>query len=281
MEGKASIILHTDVFFIVVLTDICNNVDRTLSPNSGLGTDHGWSGHSFILGGDVKGGKILGEYPDQLVGSSDISVGRGRLIPTMPWEVPWNAVLGWMGIEDKHALDEILPNRQSFAGMLLDWNDLFHDGDKKQKDCVDVGKYVSCNPDHEDYFNSTTPDSLNDSAKGSNQEIDSNQDIGSGSGSGRGYIISSVVIVLVASIMVGFCVAFNARTRYFSNLFSVFACIEEKKKGNLGQIDDDDHTVPNDRSFEVDTFHLLHYSRREEVEVTTPDTARSQLILAK
>jgi len=263
---------------------VTSDFGRTLSPNSGLGTDHGWSGHSFILGGDVKGGKILGEYPDQLVGSSDISVGRGRLIPTMPWEAPWNAVLGWMGIEDKHSLDEILPNRQSFAGMLLDWNDLFHDGEKKQKDCIDGGKYVSCNPDHKDYFNSTTPDSSNDSAKGSNEEISSNQDIGSRSG--RGNIISSVVIVLVASIMIGVCVAYDVRTGYFSNIFSniknsIFARIEEKKKWDSVQRDDDENTVPNNRSFEVDTFHLLHYKGKEEVEVTTPDNAHSQLILAK
>jgi len=33
---------------------------RTLSPNSGDGTDHAWGGNAFLFGGDVKGGQILG-----------------------------------------------------------------------------------------------------------------------------------------------------------------------------------------------------------------------------
>jgi len=33
---------------------------RTLAPNSGDGTDHAWGGNYMMLGGDVKGGQILG-----------------------------------------------------------------------------------------------------------------------------------------------------------------------------------------------------------------------------
>ena len=36
---------------------------RTLSPNTGDGTDHGWGGNHFMLGGSVKRGKVLGQYP--------------------------------------------------------------------------------------------------------------------------------------------------------------------------------------------------------------------------
>lgn len=225
----------------------------------------------------MKGGKILGEYPDQLVGSSDISIGRGRLIPTMPWEAPWNAVLGWMGIEDKQTLDQVLPNRQSFAGMLLERKDLFHDGINRQKDCSNEGDYVSCNPDHKDYFNSTTPDSSYGGEKGSHQSEDGSESERR-SIRGSGSIIASVVIVLIASIMIGICIAYNVRTGYFSNHISnikdsIFARIEEKRRWDAVQRGDDENTVPNDRSFEVDTFHLLQYKSKEEVEVTTPESA--------
>uniref|UniRef100_A0A7S1G156 DUF1501 domain-containing protein n=1 Tax=Corethron hystrix TaxID=216773 RepID=A0A7S1G156_9STRA len=37
---------------------------RTTSPNTSGGTDHSWSGHYFLAGGSVKGGQIVGAYPD-------------------------------------------------------------------------------------------------------------------------------------------------------------------------------------------------------------------------
>ena len=39
---------------------------RTLTSN-GAGTDHAWGGNTLVLGGSVKGGRILGSYPDRLV----------------------------------------------------------------------------------------------------------------------------------------------------------------------------------------------------------------------
>merc|ERR1712176_281711 len=41
---------------------------RTLSPNSQDGSDHGWGGNYFLMGGQVKGGQILGSYPDDFDG---------------------------------------------------------------------------------------------------------------------------------------------------------------------------------------------------------------------
>ena len=61
---------------------------RTLTSN-GLGTDHGWGGNHVVLGGAVKGGKILGKYPDDLSDAGPLSTGRGRIIPTAPWEAVW------------------------------------------------------------------------------------------------------------------------------------------------------------------------------------------------
>ena len=61
---------------------------RTLIPNTGDGTDHGWAGNHFMLGGSVKGGTVLGQYPDDFEqsNSNTIALSRGRMIPTHPWD---------------------------------------------------------------------------------------------------------------------------------------------------------------------------------------------------
>ena len=64
---------------------------RTLGSN-GAGTDHAWGGHHIVMGGDVKGGQMLGQYPARLDEASDVNIGRNhRMLPTMPWEALWNA----------------------------------------------------------------------------------------------------------------------------------------------------------------------------------------------
>ena len=47
----------------------------------------------------MKGGRILGEYPDNLGPEGPLNVGRGRLIPTLSWESMWNAWVEWFGVE--------------------------------------------------------------------------------------------------------------------------------------------------------------------------------------
>ena len=60
---------------------------RTLTSN-GRGTDHAWGGNHVVMGGEVRGGQILGAYPSTLAKSdaNPLNIGRGRLIPTTPWE---------------------------------------------------------------------------------------------------------------------------------------------------------------------------------------------------
>jgi len=99
---------------------------RTLTPNTGDGTDHAWGGHYFMQGGDVKGGRIMGEYPD-LEGPLNVDGGRGRgrFIPSISWEAIWNGVSQWMGVEDDALLDQILPNRNNCGSALFTKEDLF------------------------------------------------------------------------------------------------------------------------------------------------------------
>ena len=92
---------------------VASEFGRTLSTN-GQGSDHGWGGNYFVLGGDVKGGQMLGSYPGRLTEFvSEANVGRGRFIPTTPWESIWNGVSEWYGI-DAAGRAEILPNMANF-----------------------------------------------------------------------------------------------------------------------------------------------------------------------
>lgn len=82
-----------------------------------------------MMGGDVRGGQILGQYPDDLTADSPLNVGRGRFIPTMSWDSIWNGIAEWMGATSNADLDYCLPNRHSASGggfnSLLTHADLF------------------------------------------------------------------------------------------------------------------------------------------------------------
>ena len=80
----------------VVLTT-ASEFGRTYSYN-GRGTDHAWGGNQVLLGGAVRGGRLWGRYPHDAVQPDDRNIGRGRFIPSMPWEGLWSAIAGWMGV---------------------------------------------------------------------------------------------------------------------------------------------------------------------------------------
>ena len=93
---------------------------RTLSSNSGNGTDHAWAGNHFVFGGAIQGAKILGEYPSDLSITGPNSINeRGVLFPTTPFEAMWNAVIQWFGVTDNADLNEVLPNRMKFTESLF------------------------------------------------------------------------------------------------------------------------------------------------------------------
>ena len=91
---------------------------RTLTSN-GLGTDHAWAGNYFVAGGAVNGGQILGKFPDDLTDDGELNIGRGRLIPTTSWEVIWQPIASWFGIEDDE-MSFVLPNLENFPEELAD-----------------------------------------------------------------------------------------------------------------------------------------------------------------
>jgi uncharacterized protein (DUF1501 family) len=91
---------------------------RAFSSN-GNGTDHGWGGHHFVLGGAVNGGDLYGRFPTYGLSDgaggfkSDDQLTDGILMPDIPVEA-YAATLGhWMGVPAAQ-LSSLLPN-------LLNW----------------------------------------------------------------------------------------------------------------------------------------------------------------
>lgn len=95
-----------------VTVTVGSEFGRSLNTN-GKGTDHGWGGHTFVMGGAVKGGQILGSYPPELGLRTELSIGRA-LIPTTSWEALWHGMAQWMGVEDA-AMQSVLPNLRKFT----------------------------------------------------------------------------------------------------------------------------------------------------------------------
>jgi hypothetical protein len=101
---------------------------RSLTANSNGGTDHAWGGNYFIAGGNVKGGQILGDYPDFSLDNPSW-IDRGRYVPTTSWDAVWNGIANWFGIRDNAGLRYAVPNRESFEKCDLFYDShLFKDG---------------------------------------------------------------------------------------------------------------------------------------------------------
>ena len=94
---------------------------RTLTSN-GDGSDHAWGGNSFVVGGPVRGGQILGTFPSLDAGGS-LVLPQGRLLPSTSWESIWNGVAQWFGVRDTE-MDAVLPQRRHFPSLLTE-EDLF------------------------------------------------------------------------------------------------------------------------------------------------------------
>lgn len=80
---------------------------RTFRSNGTYGADHAWSGHSFVIGGAVKGG-MYGPEPDyELGGPLDVS-NLGRFIPNYSIEQYYGTLLKWFDIPEEQ-ISLVLP----------------------------------------------------------------------------------------------------------------------------------------------------------------------------
>ena len=104
---------------------IVSDFGRTLTANSGDGSDHAWGGNYFVMGGDVKGGQIHGQYPLDITEDGPVNVGRGRIMPTSSWETILNSVAEWMGINGEQELNKCMPNRLKTGTRLYKKEEVF------------------------------------------------------------------------------------------------------------------------------------------------------------
>jgi uncharacterized protein (DUF1501 family) len=90
---------------------------RRFTLNSSNGTDHGFGGHHFVMGGSVAGGDIYGTFPqsglnhDRDFGLGDIG---GNLLPQFSVEQYGATLARWFGLSDSQ-LNDIFPNLIRFS----------------------------------------------------------------------------------------------------------------------------------------------------------------------
>jgi uncharacterized protein (DUF1501 family) len=85
---------------------------RALQTN-GRGSDHGWGGHHFVLGGAVRGKQVYGKFPTIAINGAE-DAGQGRLIPTTSTDEYAATLCRWFGA-DASMLGSIMPNLGAFA----------------------------------------------------------------------------------------------------------------------------------------------------------------------
>jgi uncharacterized protein (DUF1501 family) len=95
---------------------LCTHSDfnRSFLANVSAGTDHAWGTHQLVLGGGVKGGRIIGAVPEpEFGGSSDLN-GYGTWIPTLSVTQMVAGIGGWMGLSAGQ-LATVFPDLPNFS----------------------------------------------------------------------------------------------------------------------------------------------------------------------
>ncbi|HET8941860.1 MAG TPA: DUF1501 domain-containing protein [Rudaea sp.] len=86
---------------------------RSLAVNSS-GTDHGWGGHHFVMGGDVLGGRFYGQMPSLAPDNNPDDTGWGQIIPSLSVDQYSATLARWFGV-DAGGIGDIFPNLGRFA----------------------------------------------------------------------------------------------------------------------------------------------------------------------
>lgn len=97
-----------------VVAFTASDFGRTLNDN-GDGTDHGWGGHHFVMGGSVVGQRIYGDIPPPDPASQFYTDRRARLIPSVSVESYAETLGLWYGL-NANELRAALPNLSAFPG---------------------------------------------------------------------------------------------------------------------------------------------------------------------
>ncbi len=94
-----------------VTTFSLSEFSRTLTSN-GNGTDHAWGGNVMVMGEDVIGKRIYGEYPTLALESS-MEVGSGVMIPQVSADEYFAELALWFGVNPSE-LSNIFPTLTNF-----------------------------------------------------------------------------------------------------------------------------------------------------------------------
>ena len=94
-----------------VTTFSISEFGRTMTSN-GQGSDHGWGGNVFAMGGAVNGNKVYGAYPELDLNSS-LELGGGVYIPTLSADMYFAELALWFGV-NKTDLPMLFPNIGNF-----------------------------------------------------------------------------------------------------------------------------------------------------------------------
>jgi uncharacterized protein (DUF1501 family) len=95
-----------------VTTFTASDFGRALQHN-GRGSDHGWGGHHFVMGGAVQGNRVYGSFPTVALNGPE-DAGQGRLIPTTSVDEYAATLCRWFGVSLSN-LPLVLPNIGRFA----------------------------------------------------------------------------------------------------------------------------------------------------------------------
>ena len=90
---------------------------RTVRQNGTRGTDHGTAGASFVLGGAISGGRILGDWPG--IGASDLYEGRD-LMPANDMRALFKGLLEMQfGFQPSTLAQNVFPDSRRVSSMRL------------------------------------------------------------------------------------------------------------------------------------------------------------------
>jgi len=95
-----------------VTTFTASDFGRTFRTN-GSGSDHGWGSHHVVIGGAVRGRRMVGRYPTLVVNGPD-DTGLGRWIPAVSVDEYGATLARWFGVAASD-LSLVFPNLGRFA----------------------------------------------------------------------------------------------------------------------------------------------------------------------
>jgi uncharacterized protein (DUF1501 family) len=96
-----------------VTTFTASDFGRTVTVN-GDGTDHGWGGHHFVVGGGVQGQRFYGRMPNLTLEGPD-DAGWGQIIPTTSVDQYAATLARWFGVDNSDIAGLVVPNIGNFA----------------------------------------------------------------------------------------------------------------------------------------------------------------------